>query len=158
MDHFARPDDALAIAQRGGRNFQGYSVHAQCDSVGFGISAISNVSDNFSQNTTDLDTYHDILDTQQLPIVKGFHSEEDDLLRREIIQDLACHFRLDVHRIAQRWGIDFAQYFESELLRLRDMEEDGLVELSDVEIVIRETGRLLVRNICMVFDSYQQKS
>jgi len=161
MDHFARPDDALAIAQRGGnlqRNLQGYSVHAQCDSVGFGISAISNVSDNFSQNTTDLDAYHDILDAQQLPVVKGFHSEEDDLLRREIIQDLACHFRLDVHRIAKRWGIDFAQYFESELLRLCDMEEDGLVELSDVEIVIGETGRLLVRNICMVFDSYQQKS
>ena len=157
MDHFARPDDALAVAQREGslqRNFQGYSAHAQCDLIGFGIFAISNVSDNFSQNTTDLGAYHDILDNQQLPVVRGFHSEQDDLLRREIIHDLACHFRLDLHRVAKRWGIDFAQHFESELLRLRDMEEDGLVELSDGEIVIAETGRLLVRNICMIFDSY----
>jgi oxygen-independent coproporphyrinogen-3 oxidase len=160
MDHFTRPDDALAVAQREGnlqRNFQGYSAQAQCDSVGFGIAAISHVSDNFSQNTTDLGAYHDILDNQQLPVVRGFHSEQDDLLRREIIHDLACHFRLDLHRVAKRWGIDFAQYFEKELLQLHDMEEDGLVELSDDEIVVGETGRLLVRNICMVFDSYQQK-
>ena len=159
MDHFARPDDVLAVAQREGnlqRNFHGYSAHAQCDSVGLGISAISNVSDNFSQNTTDLGAYHDILDNQRLPVVRGFHSEQDDLLRHEIIQDLACHFRLDLHRIAKRWGIDFMQYFEKELPQLHDMEEDGLVELSDDEIVVGETGRLLVRNICMVFDSYQR--
>jgi oxygen-independent coproporphyrinogen-3 oxidase len=159
MDHFARRDDALAVAQREGnlqRNFQGYSAHAQCDSVGFGISAISNVSDNFSQNTTDLGAYHDILDNQQLPVVRGFHSEQDDLLRQEIIQDLACQFRLDLHRVAKKWDIDFAQYFEKELLQLHDMEEDGLVELSDDEIVVGETGRLLVRNICMVFDNYQR--
>ena len=158
LDHFARPDDALAVAQRKGslqRNFHGYSAHAQCDSVGLGISAISNVSDNFSQNTTDLGAYHDILDNQQLPVVRGFRSEQEDLLRREIIHDLSCHFRLDLHRLAKRWGIDFAQHFENELLRLRDMEEDGLVELSDGEIVIRETGRLLLRNICMIFDNYQ---
>ena len=158
MGHFARPDDALAVAQRKGnlqRNFHGYSAHAQCDSVGFGISAISNVSDNFSQNTTDLGAYHDILDNQQLPVVRGFRSEQEDLLRREIIHDLSCHFRLDLHKLAKRWGIDFAQHFENELLKLRGMEADGLVELSDGEIVIRETGRLLLRNICMIFDNYQ---
>ena len=158
MDHFARPDDALVVAQRKGnlqRNFHGYSAHAQCDSVGLGISAISNVSDNFSQNTTDLGAYHDILDNRQLPVVRGFHSEQEDLLRREIIHDLSCHFRLDLHRLAKRWGIDFAQHFENELLRLRDMEEDGLVEQSDSEIVICETGRLLLRSICMIFDNYQ---
>ncbi|MGB5330022.1 MAG: oxygen-independent coproporphyrinogen III oxidase [Gammaproteobacteria bacterium] len=159
MDYFARPDDVLAVARREGnlqRNFQGYSAHPQCDSVGFGISAISNVSDNFSQNTTDLGAYHDILGNQRLPVVRGFHSERDDLLRQEIIQQLSCHFRLDLHGVAKRWGIDFAQYFEKELLQLHDMEEDGLVELSDDEIVVGETGRLLVRNICMVFDSYQR--
>jgi len=159
MDHFARPDDTLAVAQREDnlqRNFQGYSTHAQCDSIGFGIAAISNVSDNFSQNTTDLGAYHDVLDNQQLPVVRGIHSEQDDLLRREIIHDLACHFRLDLHGVTKRWGIEFAQYFEKELRQLRDMEEDGLVELNDNEIVVSETGRLLVRNICMVFDSYQQ--
>jgi len=161
MEQFVRPDDELAVAQREGslqRNFHGYSVHGQCDSVGFGISAISQVGDNFSQNTTDLDAYHDILHNQGLPVVRGFYSDQDDLLRREIIHDLACHFRLDLHRIAKRWGIDFAQHFENELLRLREMEEDGLVELSDDEIVVGETGRLLVRHICMIFDSYQQKS
>ena len=158
MDQFARSADERAVARRAGslyRNFHGHSVHAQCDSVGFGISAISHVSDNFSQNTTDLDAYHDILHSQGLPVVRGFHSAQDDLLRREIIHHLTCHFRLDLRRIVRRWGVDFAQYFESELLQLRDMHEDGLVELSDDEIIITETGRLLVRNICLIFDNYQ---
>jgi oxygen-independent coproporphyrinogen-3 oxidase len=159
LNQFARPEGELAVAQREGslqRNFHGYSAHGQCDSIGFGIAAISNVGDNFSQNTTDLDAYHDILLNQELPVARGFHSEQDDLLRREIIHDLACHFRLDLRRVAKRWDIDFAQYFENELRRLGDMEEDGLVELGDGEIVISETGRLLERNICMIFDSYQQ--
>lgn len=158
MNQFARPGDELAVARREGRlqrNFHGHSARGHCDSVGFGISAISNVGDNFSQNTTDLDTYHEILHNQELPVARGFHSNPDDLLRREIIHDLACHFRLDLHRVAKKWGIDFAQYFEHELRRLGDMEEDGLVELGDGEIVISESGRLLERNICMIFDSYR---
>jgi oxygen-independent coproporphyrinogen-3 oxidase len=161
MDHFAKPGDELAVAQRNGslhRNFQGYSAHAQCDSIGFGISAISNVSDNFSQNTTDLVAYHESLEKEQLPVVRGFQSEAKDLLRRAIIQELVCHFRLDMRKISRQWGIDFAQHFNSELLRLRDMVEDGLLELTDDEIIILPPGRLLVRNICMIFDSYQQPS
>jgi oxygen-independent coproporphyrinogen-3 oxidase len=161
MDHFAKPGDELAVAQRNGslhRNFQGYSAHAQCDSIGFGISAISNVSDNFSQNTTDLVAYHESLEKEQLPIVRGFQSEAEDLLRRAIIQELVCHFRLDMRKISRQWGIDFAQHFNSELLRLRDMVEDDLLELTDDEIIILPPGRLLVRNICMIFDSYQQPS
>jgi oxygen-independent coproporphyrinogen-3 oxidase len=161
MDHFAKPGDELAVAQRNGslhRNFQGYSAHAQCDSIGFGISAISNVSDNFSQNTTDLVAYHESLEKEQLPVVRGFQSEAEDLLRRAIIQELVCHFRLDMRKISRQWGIDFAQHFNSELLRLRDMVEDDLLELTDDEIIILPPGRLLVRNICMIFDSYQQPS
>ena len=161
MDHFAKPGDELAVAQRNGslhRNFQGYSAHAQCDSIGFGISAISNVSDNFSQNTTDLVAYHESLEKGQLPVVRGFQSEPEDLLRRAIIQELVCHFRLDMRKISRQWGLDFAQHFNSELLRLRDMVEDGLLELTDDEIIILPPGRLLVRNICMIFDSYQQPS
>ena len=161
MDHFAKPDDELAIAQRNGslhRNFQGYSAHAQCDSIGFGISAISQVSDNFSQNTTDLTAYHDSLDQAQLPVVRGFQSEQDDLLRREIIQDLVCHFRLDMRRVSKRWGIDFSHKFSNELTRLNDMVQDGLLELTGDEIIILQPGRLLVRNICMIFDRYQQTS
>ena len=161
MDHFAKPGDELAVAQRNGslhRNFQGYSAHAQCDSIGFGISAISNVSDNFSQNTTDLTAYHDSLDNAQLPVVRGFQSEQDDLLRREIIQDLVCHFRLDMRQVSKRWGFDFKQKFSSELTRLHNMVRDGLLELTDDEIVVLQPGRLLIRNICMIFDRYQQTS
>ena len=159
MDHFARPEDELAVAQRGGslhRNFQGYSAHAQCDSIGFGVSAISHVSDNFSQNTTSLDSYHDSLDQQQLPVARGFQSDEDDLLRREIIQSLVCHFHLDMQRISSRWGIDFSDHFADELEQLRDMEQDGLVKVTDNQVIVREPGRLLVRNICMIFDRYQR--
>ena len=159
MDHFARPEDELAVAQRGGslhRNFQGYSAHAQCDSIGFGVSAISHVSDNFSQNTTSLDSYHDSLDQQQLPVVRGFQSNQDDLLRREIIQSLVCHFHLDMQRISSRWGIDFSDHFADELEQLRDMEQDGLVKVTDNQVIVREPGRLLVRNICMIFDRYQR--
>ena len=160
MDHFALPEDELAVAQRSGslhRNFQGYSAHAQCDSIGFGVSAISHVSDNFSQNTTSLDSYHDSLDQQQLPVVRGFQSEDDDLLRREIIQSLVCHFHLDMQRISSRWGIDFSNHFAGELEQLREMEQDGLVRVTDNQIVVREPGRLLVRNICMIFDRYQRE-
>jgi len=159
MDHFARPDDELAVAQRSGnlhRNFQGYSAHAQCDSIGFGVSAISHVSDNFSQNTLSLESYHESLDREQLPVIRGFCSDEDDLLRREIIQSLVCHFHLDTERIARRWEIDFGEYFAHELGDLREMELDGLVKVNDNQIIVREAGRLLVRNICMIFDRYQR--
>jgi oxygen-independent coproporphyrinogen-3 oxidase len=161
MDHFARPDDELSVAQSNGslhRNFQGYAAHAQCDSIGFGVSAISQVSDNFSQNTTSLEDYHESLEQSRLPIVRGYHSDPDDLLRREIIQDLVCHFRLDTRSIEKTWGIDFAQQFAGELASLATMEKDGLVELGDDEITVLTPGRLLVRNICMIFDRYQQQA
>ncbi len=159
MDHFAKPDDELTIAQRRGslhRNFQGYAAHAQCDSIGFGVSAISNVSDNFSQNAVTLDAYHDSLEHQKLPVIRGFESSDDDLLRREIIQGLVCHFHLDLRRIGKNWGIDFATHFAEELDRLGEMQRDGLLELGNDEIRVLEPGRLLVRNICMIFDRYQQ--
>jgi len=159
MDHFARADDELAIAQRKRslqRNFQGYSAHAQCDSIGFGVSAISQVSDNFSQNTTSLDDYHESLEQSRLPVVRGYQSLPDDLLRRDIIQQLTCHFRLDTRALAKRWAIDFNQKFAGELAQLALMAEDGLVRLDRDELVVLPAGRLLVRNICMVFDRYQQ--
>ncbi len=161
MDHFARPDDELSIAQRKRnlhRNFQGYAAHAQCDSIGFGVSAISQVSDNFSQNTTSLEDYHESLEQSRLPIVRGYYSSQDDLLRREIIQQLVCHFRLDTRTIEKTWGIDFKKRFAEELVNLAGMQEDGLVELGDDDISVLRPGRLLVRNICMVFDRYQKHS
>jgi oxygen-independent coproporphyrinogen-3 oxidase len=161
MDHFARPDDELAVAQRNGslhRNFQGYAALAQCDSIGFGVSAISQVSDNFSQNTISLDDYHESLEQSRLPIIRGYYSSQEDLLRRDIIQQLVCHFRLDTRALAKTWGIDFKQHFAWELASLAVMEKDGLLELGDDEITVLTPGRLLVRNICMIFDRYQQKS
>jgi oxygen-independent coproporphyrinogen-3 oxidase len=160
MDHFAKPTDELAVAQRNGslhRNFQGYSAHAQCDSIGFGVSAISQVDENFSQNTTSLEAYHDSLKQSHLPVVRGYQSHDDDLLRRDIIQQLVCHFRLDKQAIANTWGIDFNQYFTTELERLKGMEKDKLLSLGKKDIVVLEPGRLLVRNICMIFDRYQSE-
>jgi len=161
MDHFARPDDELAVAQRSGslhRNFQGYAAHAQCDSVSMGVSAISQVCDNFSQNTTSLEEYHEALAQSRLPIVRGYHSSADDLLRRDIIQQLVCHFYLDTDQIARNWEIDFNRRFARELAMLETMQRDGLVKIESNEIIVLEPGRLLVRNICMVFDRYQQQS
>jgi oxygen-independent coproporphyrinogen-3 oxidase len=161
MDHFSKPQDSLAIAQHRGslhRNFQGYSSHAQCDAIGMGVSAISNIAENFSQNTTDLETYHQQLQQNQLPIVRGYHSNKDDLLRREIIQGLICNFYLDLRGIERRWGISFTSYFESEYREMKQMQDDGLIKLSDSEIVVREAGRFLVRNICMTFDRFNQKN
>jgi len=159
MDHFAKPGDELAVAQRDRslhRNFQGYSAHAQCDSIGFGVSAISQVSDNFSQNTTSLDVYHESLEQSRLPIIRGYESNREDLLRREIIQGLSCHFHLDTSEIERKWEIDFKQHFADELERLVTMQQDGLVEIDKEAIRVCEPGRLLVRNICMVFDAYQK--
>ena len=158
MDHFAKPDDELAIAQRNRslhRNFQGYSAHAQCDSIGFGVSAISQVHDNFSQNTSSLEDYHSCLEQSRLPVVRGYQSHDDDLLRREIIQQLVCHFRLDTRLIGKAWNINFSEYFADELERLADMEKDGLLAFDKDQIIVLEPGRLLVRNICMIFDRYQ---
>ncbi len=159
MDHFARPDDELAVAQRNGslhRNFQGYAAHAQCDSIGFGVSAISQVHDNFSQNTTSLEDYHTALQHSRLPVVRGYQSLDDDLLRRDVIQQLICHFSLDTRTTSRAWGIDFDDYFADELTRLTEMEKDGLLSLGSDKITVLQPGRLLVRNICMVFDRYQQ--
>jgi oxygen-independent coproporphyrinogen-3 oxidase len=159
MDHFVKPGDELSVAQRNGslhRNFQGYTAHAQCDSIGFGVSAYSQVGDNFSQNATSLESYHDRLDHAQLPVIRGYQSDDDDLLRRDIIQSLLCQFRLDPAAIGRKWEIDFAEYFSDELAQLEKLERDGLVRISDSEIAVSEAGRLLVCGICMIFDRYQR--
>lgn len=157
MDHFARPDDELAVAQHKGtlhRNFQGYSAHSNCDSVAMGVSAISNIGDHFCQNTTDINVYHEQLGKNKLPIYRGYESQSTDILRRDIIQQLICFFRLDIGNIEQRWSIDFNDYFGPELKRLEPMQADGLLVVTNDEIRVLDDGRLLVRNICMVFDRF----
>ncbi|MGL5632865.1 MAG: oxygen-independent coproporphyrinogen III oxidase [Azovibrio sp.] len=157
MDHFAKPDDELAVAQRQGRlhrNFQGYSTHADCDMLSFGISSISKVGPTYAQNVKTLDEYYDRLDAQVLPVFRGIELNADDVLRRAIIQALMCHFELSIESIESAHLIDFKHYFASELEDLKEMEAAGLLKVDDEWITVLPPGRLLVRGISMVFDRY----
>ena len=157
MDHFAKPDDELAVAQRHGRlhrNFQGYSTHADADLLSIGVSAISKVGPSYAQNVRTLDDYYDRLDRDQLPVMRGIVLSADDLLRRAIIGSLMCHFELSIESIEIAHLIDFKVYFAGELDRLREMEADGLLSIESKWISVLPRGRLLVRAIAMVFDRY----
>jgi oxygen-independent coproporphyrinogen-3 oxidase len=157
MDHFAKPDDDLAVAQRQGRlhrNFQGYSTHADSDLVACGVSAISAVGPTYSQNEKTLEAYYDALDRNELPVARGAELNMDDLLRRSVIQQLMCQFELSIPAIEQAFPIVFAKYFASELAQLLQFERDGLVTLSSDWLSVTMKGWLLIRNICMVFDRY----
>ncbi|MET0962879.1 MAG: oxygen-independent coproporphyrinogen III oxidase [Noviherbaspirillum sp.] len=159
MDHFAKPGDDLAVAQRQGRlhrNFQGYSTHADADLVSCGVSAISAVGPTYSQNVKTLDAYYSHLDRNELPIARGIRLCMDDVLRRLIIQTLMCNFELAIASVEQAYPITFADYFKTELAQLRVLEQDGLLSLSPDWITVHPRGRLLIRNICMVFDRYLQ--
>lgn len=157
MDHFAKPDDELAIAQRQGllhRNFQGYSTHSDCDLIGLGITSIGQVGDAYSQNVKDLDSYDQLIKQGKLPVFKGVALNDDDKLRRAVIMQLICHFELSFARIEQHYAITFADYFADELNALMPMQDDGLVTVNTNGIKVLPAGRLLIRNICMVFDRY----
>jgi len=157
MDHFAKPEDGLAIAQRQGRlhrNFQGYSTHADTDLVSCGVSAIGAVGATYSQNVKTLDAYYDALDRNELPVARGTRLGMDDVLRRTVIQKLMCQFELSISTIEQAFPVVFRQYFAAELAQLAAMEEDGLVVVNGDWISVSGRGRLLIRNVCMVFDRY----
>lgn len=157
MDHFAKPDDELAIAQRQGklyRNFQGYSTHSDCDLVGLGMTSIGRVGDAYVQNVKDLATYDDKINAGELPVFKGLALDADDKLRRAIITQLICHFELDFKTIGHGFSINFPDYFAAELNALTQMQHDRLLDLDTTGITVLPAGRLLIRNICMVFDRY----
>jgi oxygen-independent coproporphyrinogen-3 oxidase len=157
MDHFAKPDDELAVAQRQGRlhrNFQGYSTQAECDMLAFGVSSIAKVGPVYAQNHKTLETYYDALDRDELPVLRGIELTADDLLRRSIIQALMCHFSLSFESIQAAHDIVFREYFAQELADLKEMEAAGLVRVEDERITVLPAGRLLVRGIAMVFDRY----
>ena len=157
MDHFAKPDDELALAQENGtlyRNFQGYSTHAGCDLIGLGITSIGMVDDTYSQNVKTLEEYHECVSTGKLPVYRGVRLTTDDKLRRALITQLICLFKIDISSLEQTWNIDFADYFAEELRQLAVMANDGLITLDKTAIQVLPRGRLLIRNICMVFDSY----
>ncbi len=157
MDHFAKPEDDLALAQREGRlqrNFQGYSTHAEAEMVALGVSAISAVNGTYSQNEKNLTAYYAGLDKDELPVARGIALGADDLLRRTLIGHLMCNFALLYDGLALPEGATFAGYFEPELERLRELETDGLLHIYPFGLAITPKGRLLIRNVCMVFDRY----
>jgi len=155
MDHFARPDDDLAVAQRLGtlhRNFQGYTTRPECDLIGVGVSAIGAVGAAYVQNVKTLDEYYDRLDLGTFPVMRGLELTKDDIVRRAVIQALMCSFEVSTEAIEINHLIDFKRYFAPELAELREYEQMGLVEVSDEWITVTPRGRLLVRAVCMTFD------
>ena len=160
MDHFAKPDDELALAQDSGtlyRNFQGYSTHAECDLVGMGVTAISMVGDSYWQNLKSESEYSAALDAGRLPVFRGLQLNDDDRLRREVIMQLICHFHLEFGPVEQQFGVVFGEYFAHELDDLARMQVDGLLDLTGSGIHVKDKGILLIRNICMVFDIYARR-
>ncbi len=157
MDHFALPDDELAIAQEDGtlqRNFQGYTTHGHCDLIGLGVSSISQIGDLYCQNSNDLNDYQGSLGNGQLATRRGLHCNADDRIRRAVIQQLICHFQLDFVAIEQQFAIDFKAYFAELWPQLQAFAADGLIRLDERGIEINPAGRLLVRSVCMLFDHY----
>lgn len=157
MDHFAKESDALVEAQKNGslhRNFQGYSTHANCDIIAMGITAISRIGDNYSQNVRTIDEYKKRLDADRLAIFRGIELEPDDVLRREVINKLMCNYTLDIKRLEHKWQIDFLDYFNNVLPALHNMVKDGLLTYNKSRLNITTDGRLLTRSICMLFDRY----
>ena len=157
MDHFALPGDELALAQKEGhlhRNFQGYTTHAHCDLLAFGVSSIGNVGNTFSQNVKTLDEYYAAIEKNTLPIERGLVLNRDDLIRQDVITQLICQFALNFQQIDQAWHIQSSDYFANELIALDQMQKDGLLVISGDGLQVTRPGRLLIRNICMVFDRY----
>ena len=157
MDHFAKPDDELARAQRDGtlyRNFQGYSTHSDCDLVGIGITSIGMVGPTYAQNVKTLEAYYEHIDAGRLPLFKGLTLTRDDEIRRDVITRLICHFRLRFADVEGPWGIGFADYFADELARLDQMVADELLRVTPAGVEVLPRGRFLIRNVCMVFDAY----
>jgi oxygen-independent coproporphyrinogen-3 oxidase len=157
MDHFAKPDDELAVTQRQGRltrDFQGYSAGGESDLIALGVSAIGKIGPTYVQNVKALDQYYAAIDQGRLPVLRGIELTPDDLVRRAVIQSLACQFMVSKEAISLAYLLDFDSYFAAELADLGRLVDDGLAEVDDEWIHVTPRGRLLVRAVCMVFDKY----
>jgi oxygen-independent coproporphyrinogen-3 oxidase len=160
MDHFAKPNDELAIAMREKklyRNFQGYSTNAGADLYAMGITSISQLKNIYAQNFKTEKEYYSALDEERLPTAKGYRLTEDDHLRREVIMKLMCDFELDFTEIETTYKIDFKKYFAWGLNNLKEMIEDDLIEMTDKGLKVKNMGRMLIRNIAMNFDGYIER-
>jgi oxygen-independent coproporphyrinogen III oxidase len=160
MDHFSKENDELSVSQRNRtlhRNFQGYTTKAGADLYGMGITAISGIQDTYAQNHRDIPNWEKAVNENGIATMRGYHLSEDDSIRREVISRLLCHTVIVKEEISKQFGIDFDEYFASELDRLKMPQEDGLVILSDKEIRTAWLGRIFIRNLAMVFDPYLEK-
>ncbi|OOH88971.1 oxygen-independent coproporphyrinogen III oxidase [Pasteurellaceae bacterium 15-036681] len=160
MDHFAKPDDELAIAQAKGelhRNFQGYTTQEDADLLGMGVSAISLLGDSYAQNHKELKQYYAEVEMRGIALHKGLSMTKDDCLRRDVIKALICNFKLDYATVEKEYQIEFASYFAEDLQLLAPLIQDGLVEVNESGLVVSPRGRLLIRNICMCFDIYSRQ-
>jgi len=157
MDHFALPGDELVVAQQNGtlhRNFQGYSTRGYCDLIGLGVSSIGKVGDNFAQNRKTLPDYYGAIDRGELAVHRGLTLTREDVIRRDVIQQIMCYGILDFEKTGDRHGIDFRSHFASELLALEPLVADGLAEFADPGLRVLPAGRLLLRHLGMAFDAY----
>jgi oxygen-independent coproporphyrinogen III oxidase len=160
MDHFAKPEDELAVAQREKklyRNFQGYSAKAGTDLYAMGVTSISQLHRIYAQNYKTEKEYFSALDNETIPVMKGYLLSDDDILRREVISQLMCNFELDIPEIEKEFKINFKEYFKTALINLEEMVKDNLVEISDSKITIKGMGKLLIRNAAINFDGYIER-
>jgi oxygen-independent coproporphyrinogen-3 oxidase len=160
MDHFALPDDELAVAQRARRlhrNFMGYITRPAPDQVGFGVSAIGDVAGAYAQNVKWLNEYYQTVEGGRLPVQRGFVLSADDHLRRHVIMQLMCNFSLDVAGTAERFGIDFRSYFAEEKKPLEELAAAGFIVDGGDRIEVTPVGRVFIRNVCMTFDKYLRR-
>jgi len=157
MDHFAKPDDELAVAQRNKtlyRNFQGYSTKAGCDLYGFGMSSISQFNDIYAQNEKTLKEYYNAIDEGRLATFQGYRMTKDDHIRKFVITKLMCDFELDPREVEKEFSINFDEYFEESILKLSDFIHDGFIKKENGHYIVSPNGRLIIRNIAMCFDAY----
>ncbi|MFZ7142010.1 oxygen-independent coproporphyrinogen III oxidase [Avibacterium avium] len=160
MDHFAKPDDELAIAQQNGvlhRNFQGYTTQEDADLLGLGVSAISLLGDTYAQNQKELKHYYADIEQKGTALHKGFVMSQEDCLRRDVIKQLICNFKLDYQPIEQQYGIDFKTHFAEDLELLAPLAADGLIDIGEKGLQVSPVGHLLIRNICLCFDTYSRQ-
>jgi oxygen-independent coproporphyrinogen III oxidase len=160
MDHFARPDDELCVAQRRRtlhRNFQGYTTKAGADLFGIGVSSISGLGRVYAQNFRVLQDYYGAIEQNRLPTMRGIRLTDDDILRRAVISRILCHCVLHKQEIEQEFHLNFDKYFAPELACLKPLADDGLVVVRPESISITSLGRIFIRNVGMVFDSYLRK-
>ncbi|MDO4436228.1 MAG: oxygen-independent coproporphyrinogen III oxidase [Cardiobacteriaceae bacterium] len=161
LDHFAKQSDSLVQHQKQGtlyRNFQGYSTFSHCDLLGFGISSISMVGNSYSQNEKARSRYYQRLDKGEIPIHRGIALNQDDLIRRYVITEIMCNLGLNLNEVSKRFGIDAKHYFSREWQQLTSLAQDDLIEYDEEQLRVKPLGRLLIRNIAMVFDFYRQKN